>query len=127
MDEAGESNLLKLQLTFVEAYIDPAVFSKIIGILQQLNNCSVICITTPEGTPNAYFERMINTPRPNNLARKLFKQYNIELVCDACKLRKIATRCIHANGLIPFWMDDIRRKYAEAMITDKVNKNLYNN
>lgn len=101
------------------AYIEAGVYSKIIAILQTLHNCSVVCITTPEGTPNAYFSSLINKPRYGAPHRTLFKQQNVVLVCDNCKLRGVTTECIHAKGLAPFWIESIRQKYAALFQTDE--------
>jgi hypothetical protein len=88
-----------------------------------VNNSCILCITTPDGTPNAYFDNTINMPRPGDEEKTLFKQEHIELVCLGCKKRGVSDECKHSRGLQPAWIDSTRRLFSAAMIPDEDDRN----
>lgn len=105
------------------AFIEPEVFSKIIAPLLLVNSSSLLCITTPDGKLNAYFEKVISDPRPTDPSKTLFKQEHIELVCPGCKKRGVAGECKHSRGLIPAWFDSDRQLLSAALIPDEATRN----
>jgi hypothetical protein len=101
------------------AFIDHNVFLQVIVPLMQMENTSLIAISTPQGEDN-FYSKMFDLTDASG--RPFFVTMRVGLICDAC--RKLnAKSCPHvvAANVRPPWQSDLKHDLVTALYDGNEN------
>lgn len=89
------------------AYMDLRVFFEVIVPLLEMEQTSLICISTILESFNFYSRLLDLSDGDGN---SLFETLRFELICEACKASDAPEKCTHMLHLVPRWQSADRHK-----------------
>ncbi len=81
--------------------MDLKVFYEVVVPLLEMENAVLIMISTPVSSFN-FYSQLLRMKNPET-GKSLFLVYDVDLVCDRCKLTNQPQKCRHMVKYLPSW------------------------
>ena len=99
------------------AYVDPGFFYETVAPLLCMQQTTMIAISTLTSSVN-FYSRLIKM-RNKTTGAPLFNIYQVQLACDACIEKGMASQCVHRLHLIPRWQSSDRHELLKTVMQDR--------
>ena len=96
--------------------LDEEVFTEVCIPLLGVSNTSLIAISTPMESEN-FFSQLLLAKKPNGMP--LFKNLQIQLICEACRAEK-KSECSHMANNLPSWKSAARGELVKELMKNNM-------